>query len=272
MIEEEYFATKALSASQIKTYAIGGAYEFWKTSPFNPDKKPDEETDALIFGRLAHCMLFEPAEVPNRFLITDWGTKTRKTAKYRLLQEANPDRSIVSPEEYEKAGKMLSCLRSHKLAAEILSGAYCEQPFIWTDEATGLQMKAKLDAIKRTKYGIVIIDYKTSSDIEMLLRKAEKLQYPVQDMVYCDAVRHKYGEEPIEFVFIIQSSKEGEEDKICVANVNPESRKYAEVVYNSSKEEIAQKLKLWDETKDPNIWSAYPERVMIGYSNYYLST
>lgn len=271
MTEEEYFTTKALSASQIKTYTIGGAYEFWKTSVFNPDKQTEEETDALIFGKLAHCMLFEPTEVQNRFLVADWGTKTRRTAKYKLIQDANIGKTIVSPEEYDRAGNMLSCLRGHKLAAEILADAYCEQPIIWTDEQTGIQMKAKLDAIKRTKWGIVIIDYKTSSDIESLLRRAEKLQYPLQDAVYCDAVNRKYGEEPIEFVFVIQSSKEGEEDKICVANVNPESREYAKVLYNSSKEEIVQKLKLWEDTKDPNIWSAYPERMMIGYSNYYLS-
>ncbi|MBR2578876.1 MAG: PD-(D/E)XK nuclease-like domain-containing protein [Clostridia bacterium] len=268
--DSAYFAHKALSASQIKTYATAGAYDFWKTSVFNPDKKPDEETDALIFGKLAHCMLFEQEEVENRFLIMDWGTKTRGTKKYEDAKSAYPDKTLITPAEYEKAGNMLACLRGHRLAREILKDAYCEKPILWTDKETGLPMKCKIDAFKRTKYGLVIIDYKTSSDIDGVLRRAEKFQYPLQDCTYCDAVKEKYGEDPIEFVFIIQSNKEGEEDKICVANVEPDSRMYARDVYNSVKSEIATKLKQWDETHDPNIWAAYPERMTIGYSNWYL--
>lgn len=268
--DSDYFAYKALSASQIKTYATSGAYDFWKTSVFNPDKKPEEETDALIFGKLAHCMLFEPEELEKRFLILDWGTKTRGTKKYTDAKAENPNMTIVSPAEYERAGTMLSCLRDHRLAREIIKGAYCEKPILWTDETTGLPMKCKIDAFKRTPYGIVIIDYKTSSDIEGVLRRAEKFQYPLQDCTYCDAAKAKYGEEPVEFVFIIQSNKEGEEDKICVANVDVESKFYARDIYESTKREIDTRLKQWEETKDPTIWAAYPERMTIGYSSWYL--
>ena len=41
MTDEEYFALKAISASQIKQFDKG-AYWFWKTSPFN-DKRPKDE-------------------------------------------------------------------------------------------------------------------------------------------------------------------------------------------------------------------------------------
>ena len=41
--DEEYFSVKALSASQIKQFDKG-AYWFWKSSPFNPDKEPEKET------------------------------------------------------------------------------------------------------------------------------------------------------------------------------------------------------------------------------------
>ena len=269
--DSDYFAYKALSASQIKTYATSGAYDFWKTSVFNPDKRLDEETDALIFGKLAHCMLFEQDEFDKRFLIMDWGTKTRGTKKYEDAKSTNPDKTLITPAEYEKAGKMLACLRNHGLARQIIDGAYCERPFIWTDEETGLPMKCKMDAFKQTNYGLVIIDYKTSSDIDGVLRRAEKFQYPVQDACYCDAAKQKYGVEPVEFVFIIQSSKEGEEDKICVANVDLESRECAKNIYRSTKQEIANKLKLWDDTHDQNIWAAYPERVTMGYSEWYLN-
>ena len=269
--DDAYFAHKALSASQIKTYATGGAYDFWKTSVFNPDRVETPETDALIFGKLAHCMLFEPEEVEKRFLILDWGTKTRGTKKHEEAKAANPDKILVSPDEYQKAGKMLSALMDHRLAREIIKDAYCEVPFAWTDEQTGLPCKAKIDAYKNTPYGLVLIDYKTSSDIDGLLKWCEKLQYPLQDAFYCEAAKARYGKEPIEFVFIIQSNKDGEEDKICVANVGVDSRGYAKGVLEYTKGEIAKKLKQWQDTGDKSVWAAYPERQTMEYSNWYMT-
>ena len=266
--DDAYFAYKALSASQIKTFDKS-RYEFWKQSPFNPNKAPEKETDALIFGKLAHCILLEPEEVDKRFLVMDWGTKTRGT-KYEDAKLMNPGKTIVSTAEYDKAMRMLANVRSHPLARQIINGAMCEVPFTWTDELTGLPCKCKMDALKNTRSGLVIVDYKTSSDIPGILRWAEKLQYPLQDAFYCEGVKAKYGEEPVEFVFIIQSSKEGEEDVIAVVNVEHESRVAAKDILQARKIEIKDCLDRWEETHDPFIWSDYPERVTMGYSNWYL--
>lgn len=269
--DDGYFAYKALSASQIKTYATGGAYDFWKTSVFNPERRETPETDALIFGKLAHCMLFEPNEVEKRFLIMDWGTKTRGTKKHEEAKAANPDKILVSPDEYQKAGKMLAALMEHRVAREIIKDAYCEVPFAWTDEQTGLPCKAKIDAYKNTPYGLVIIDYKTSSSIEDVLRYGQKLQYPIQSAFYCEAAKARYGKEPVEFVFIIQSNKDGEEDKICVANVEVETQEAAKSIMHANMQMIKTKLENWNETHDKNIWAAYPERELIRYSNWYMT-
>lgn len=269
--EEQYFTYKALSASQIKQYATGGAYEFWKNSVFNPDFQPSTETDALIFGKMAHCMLFEQSEFEKRFMVMDWGTKTRKTKKYEETKLLYPDKIIVSPDEYQKAGKMLSCLMEHRVVREIIKDAYCEVPFAWTDELTGLPCKAKIDAYKNTPYGLVIIDYKTSSSIEDVLRFGQKLQYPIQSAFYCEAAKARYGKEPVEFVFIIQSNKDGEEDKICVANVEDETQEAAKSIMHANMQMIKTKLENWNETHDKNIFAAYPERELIRYSNWYMT-
>lgn len=266
--DDAYFAYKALSASQIKTFDKS-KHEFWMHSPFNPEKAPEKETDALIFGKLAHCLLLEQEEFAKRFVVMDWGTKTRGV-KYEDAKKMNPGKIIVSPEEYDKAMKMLANVRNHPLAREIINGAMCEVPFTWTDELTGLPCKCKMDALKNTRSGLVIIDYKTSSDIPGLLRWAEKLQYPLQDAFYCEGAKAKYGEEPVEFVFIIQSSKEGEEDVVAVVNVDYESRVAAKDILQARKIEIKSCLDRWEETHDHFIWSDYPERVTMGYSNWYL--
>lgn len=268
MSDDEYFALKAISASQIKQYDKG-AYWFWKSSPFNPDKEPEKASDALAFGKLCHCMLLEPDEVKNRFEVVDFG-KTRTNKKYAEAVEAFPGVEIVNQDEMDRAKKMIGEIGRHPLASRIIAGATAEMPYTWTDKETGLPCKCKIDAIKRTKNGIVVIDYKTSSDIQSVLNWPQKLQYPLQAEFYSQAVKEKYGEEPCEFIFIIQSNKEGEEDVIAVANVEYDTGLVAKDIVKSHMNSIATRLKLWNESQDRSIWAAYPNRVEMRYSNWYM--
>lgn len=269
--DEQYFALKAVSASQIKTFDKS-PYEFWRTSPFNPEKIDEEDKDALSFGSLAHCLLLEPEEVEKRFKIYDWGTKTRSTVKYAKAKEEQSDgKTLILPTEYERANFMLSNIRSHKLAAMIIKGATTELPIVWEDEESGILCKAKIDAIKRTKSGIICIDYKTSGDIDSLLNSAQKFQYPLQAIHYSEAVYQKYGEYPVEFVFIIQSNKTGYEDVVCVANVEFNTQEVAKILWRAHLNNIAQKVKEFEKTQDKDIFAPYPERCLLSYSNYYLN-
>lgn len=265
--EAEYFGQQAISASQIKAFDKG-AYWFWKQSQFNTEKDEEQETDALVFGKLAHCMLLEPEAVDARFIVMDFGV-SRKNKKYTDLR-GTTEKIIVSQSEMDRAKKMIDAIKNHKLASSILDGATCEKPFSWTEDGRKYPFKAKVDAIKRTKSGIVVIDYKTSSDIDGVLNWGQKLQYPLQADFYCRAVKAKYGEEPVEFVFIIQSNKEGEEDVIAVANVEYETMQVAHDIVDRRLEEIEEKLDMWFESGDKNIWSAYPNRVEIRYSNWFM--
>ena len=266
--DAEYFGVKALSASQIKQFDKG-AYWFWKSSPFNPDKEPEKETDALVFGKLCHCMLLEPDKVKEEYEVVDFGA-SRANKKYETTKQDYPGKIIISPRELDHATKMILNIKDHRLASLILDGATAEMPFIWTDKATGMLFKAKLDAVKRTKNGIVVIDYKTSSDIESILNWPQKLQYPLQADVYSRAVEAKYGEKPCEFVFIIQSNREGEEDIVCVANVDYETQEVARSIVDSHTALIQEKLKQWDESHDKTIWAAYPNRMEMRYSNWFM--
>ena len=267
MTDKEYFDLPALSASQIKQYDKG-AYWFWKTSPFNPDRPPEQDTDAMIFGRVCHCLLLEPDNFNETFEVVDFG-KSRNNKKYEEMAQAT-EKTLITPDEYKRAKLMIKSVQEHRLASTILDGATAELPFTWVDQETHLLCKAKLDAVKRTKNGIVVIDYKTSSDIDGLLNWPQKLQYPLQAEFYARAVEQKYGQRPCEFVFIIQSSKPGEEDIVCVANVDYESQEVAKDVVSHHMVEINDKLNRWNETADKNIWAAYPERCEMRYSNWYI--
>lgn len=266
--DAEYFSVPALSASQIKQFDRG-AYWFWKTSPYNPNRAEEKETDALVFGKLCHCLLLEPQMFDEEYEVVDFG-KSRNNKKYEEAKAQLPGKIIVSQEELDHAKRMMDSIQKHKLASLIVNKATAEMPYIWTDKETGLNCKCKMDAIKRTKEGIVVIDYKTSSDIEGIINWPQKLQYPLQADFYCRAVKDKYGEEPVEFVFIIQSNKEGEEDMIAVCNVEFETQAVAHDIVTHHMQEIKEKLKQWDETNDETIWAAYPNRVEMRYSNWFM--
>lgn len=266
MADAEYFALKAVSASQIKQYDKG-AYWFWKSSPFNPDKQPDAETPSLTFGKLCHCLLLEPDTFADNYIVV---AGDKRSAEYKQALQVAGLKSVIKESDYLHAKKMIECVKEHRLASLILDGSTAEMPFMWTDKSTGLPCKAKLDAIKRTKNGLVVIDYKTSSDIDGVLNWPQKLQYPLQAEFYSRAVREKYGERPAEFVFIIQSNVEGQEDLVCVANVEYETQEVARDIVNSHLLSIKDRLELWDKTHDKNIFSAYPERMYMRYSNWFM--
>lgn len=176
------------------------------TQPKQKDQRRQRCKRCAGFGKLAHCMLLEPEELEKRFVVADWGAKGRDTAAYKkFIKDFPDDRIVVSSEEWERAGKMIANLRGHKLAASIIAGAKTEMPIVWKDDQTGLLMKCKVDAIKRTKNGIVVIDYKTSGDMESFIKWPHKNSYYLQDAVYRQAIFEKYGEYPSEFVFIMQS-------------------------------------------------------------------
>ena len=265
--DKEYFDIPAVSASQIKQYDKG-AYWFWKTSPFNPDRPPEQDTDAMIFGRVCHCLLLEPNQFAETYEVADFG-KSRNNKKYEEMAQATT-KTLITPDEFSRANLMIQAVKQHRLASTILDGATAEMPFTWVDQETHLLCKAKLDAVKRTRNGIVVIDYKTSSDIDSILNWPQKLQYPLQAEFYARAVEQKYGQRPCEFVFVIQSNKPGEEDIVCVANVDYESQEVAKDIVSHHIQEINDKLNRWNETADKNIWAAYPERCEMRYSNWYI--
>lgn len=267
--DDDYFAYPAISASQIKTYDKS-PYEFWRTSPFNPEKQPDAETDELVFGGLAHCLLLEPKEAQNRYVIANFG-QSRRNKKYKAIKAKNPGKIVINQDEWNHATAMLANLRSHPEVKKIVTGATAELPIVWHNQENDVDCKAKIDAIKRTNQGIVLIDYKTSSDIDSVVKWPEKLQYPLQAVHYCEAVREKYGEYPIEFVFIIQSNKPGYEDVIAVCNIEQETFEAAQDIWASHLYNISHKIKAFEETKDKHIFAAYPERVYMRYSNWYLN-
>ena len=218
--DKEYFAYQAISKSQLKKWNDQNPMSFWRNCLFNPNRIDEGVTDALVNGKLAHCLLLEPDKFEDNFkIIPDGrGLSSRKTVMFQnLIKAETSGKDLILQSEYDDWTKRISTLLSYDLIQSILKGIQIEKPIIWEDR--GLTLKAKLDAVKNTPQGIVLVEYKTTSTIEKNIRGIDVGGYVFDVGMQCKSIEALYGQTPIKMVFIIQSSKPEEENWIEVRSV-----------------------------------------------------
>ena len=97
---EPYFADNRISSTELRTLATQG-----ERGLVNYLTSETEETSAMLFGTLAHCLVLEPNELEKRFFVMpkiDGRTKEGKEAKAKALEEAG-ERSIIDEETLSRA-------------------------------------------------------------------------------------------------------------------------------------------------------------------------
>lgn len=242
--DRDYFAYKGLSKSQIKKWNDQNPMEFWKNCIFNPNRIDEGVTDALVNGRLAHTLLLEPQKFADEYkVIPDGkGFSSRNTKTFQDAIKAEKScKDLILQSEFDNWMNRINTLLSYDLVKSILAGISIEKPVIWEDN--GLILKAKLDAVKNTHQGIVLIEYKTTSTIEKNIRGIDVGGYVFDVGMQCKAIEALYGQTPVKMVFIIQSSKEGEENWIEIRSVEKQDietcRVYTDLVIEKIRKRFA---------------------------------
>jgi hypothetical protein len=120
---------------------------------------PREDTTSLKVGRATHTAVFEP----DRFAVDYAVFKGERRAgkEWAAFCEAHPNETIIKLDEYERCIAMRDAVRSHPVAGPLLAHGVAERAITWTDTATGLHCKARLDWL-----GLVLGDLKTTGEIE----------------------------------------------------------------------------------------------------------
>lgn len=164
---------------------------------------PSERTDAMDFGTAAHAMLLEDRRVfvpiPRDALN---GDGHRKGAAWKQFAAENEGKILLTPDQQATLEAMVAELRRHRMAAKLLGcRGEREHTIHWTDEATGLDMKCRIDIAME---GMAIIgDYKTTADAAKFDTQHYDMGYHRQDALYRDAVKSVTGEHP-QFLFVVQ--------------------------------------------------------------------
>ncbi|KKN03263.1 hypothetical protein LCGC14_1109290 [marine sediment metagenome] len=192
MTESEYNAIDAIRHSRLKV--AGVSMKHYKHALDN--ERADKPH--FKFGRAVHCAVLEPLAFTSRYVLWDGGRRAGKT--WTAFVEATPGHDILTATEWNDCMAMVEAVRSHPLAASILSKGEPEVTLTWQDKETGLCLKCRCDWARPG----IVVDLKTATegDFRDFSRAVAKYGYASQAAFYSDGYAAVHGKTP-HFVFIV---------------------------------------------------------------------
>jgi hypothetical protein len=192
MPEDEYFAHPALSASGMKTLLRSPKhFRFARTE----NEKPKAIFDV---GHAVHCKVLgrgmPVVEIPAR-LLSGVNMAISSNAAKEWVETARAEGKVpIKPADYLAVMKMSDALLKNEKAKRVLEAApYREVSLFAKDEATGVQMRGRIDAL-----GDLLGDVKTIEDASTrkVTTAVVDLGYDVSAAVYRELVRLVLGYDP----------------------------------------------------------------------------
>lgn len=201
MTEAEYNAIDAVRSSELVELAKSPKhYAHRKTSPL-------ADTPEFRIGRAVHCYVLEPHAFDQRFVCyredkaKGEGSRTR-WQNFKAEAEAT-GKTILDVAEHDRAIGAATALLSHPVASQYLLGGLKEHTLTWTDKATGLRCKARIDQAARH-----LTEVKTARyvDHRRFAAAVASLGYHVRLAMYLDGARqNKLKLDPDPIVLAVES-------------------------------------------------------------------
>lgn len=171
---------RSLSQSGAKTLLASPARFAWER---DHGRAPKTEYD---LGTLAHALILRNPDA--RIVVIDaydYRTKAAQAAKAAAYAEGKVP---VHRGQLLAASRIARSVRRHPMAAQVLARGEAEVSYYWTDAATGVTCRARVDWLVPGK---ALVDVKTTgndggSDPDTFGRQAAKLNYPMQAAHYVD--------------------------------------------------------------------------------------
>lgn len=243
--ESDYHAHPAISKSGLDRIAISPAhFKAWKAMP-------DDPTDAMIFGSLAHRLILEPEAFESTVVRAPECDRRTKEGKaiWEAFQTENGHKQILRPDQYETLAGMAAAWMAHPYYSRVHSLAKHESSVFW--EMDGVHCKARPDIIHPNG---MILDLKTTDSAQPLdfQRTIAKYRYHVQAAWYLDGISKAIGHKFDQFCFIAIEKKPPFAIAIYVAT--PSMLAEGRQTYMQNFETYAKCLRT-------DIWPSYPTEV-----------
>lgn len=127
---------------------------FWEGSNLNPNRKPSEKTEALVFGAAFHDALLEPERWTDAAIYHRLPEGFSRAAKVKQAEEiaaadaaAEAGLTLITAEQHLHITAMVRAVREHPGANALLSYGVAEVTLAWQDAETGVWLRCRPDWI-----------------------------------------------------------------------------------------------------------------------------
>lgn len=219
-------------------------------SPFHyraAETKKREDTDTLRTGRGTHALTLEPESFLATWAIWDGGTRRGKEWDKFSAQALASGLEILTADQYETCKAISSAARSNEKAGPYLRGGQAELTVLWTDAATGIECKGRIDFLAETVGALV--DLKTARSIsDKAFRNASfNMGYHCQAAFYRDGYAAATGRA---LPYVIVAVESGEPFDVAPYRVSARLLDIGRDTYRNHLEQLA-----W--CRQNNIWEGH---------------
>lgn len=250
---EIYHSTQAISKSGMdKLRQAPAKFKSWL------EGNVEENTDALLFGSVFHCLVLEPNEFNRRYAVKQFNGAT-KAGKEEATSAKALGLELVPARFYEAASIMAESVRNHPLIGQIVTAhdKRTEISIYWSENMDSLEIpcKARLDMLATVPgFGLVAVDLKSTDDAspEALERSLYKWGYHRQAVWYRRALRAVGMESS---VFVLVAVEKTAPYLVTAANVS-------EAAQQVGLEEIRDALGTYASCIKSGLWPGYVSEII----------
>lgn len=249
MPEADYFAHPALSNSDMKLLMQSPAKFAWQRTHPRADKK------AFDIGHAAHSDLLGTgmpiAAIPDEYLASNGAASTAK-AKEFIADARALGKVPLKASEAEQVRAMADAVRNHPTAGPMFRGGHAEDSVFWTDEATGVECRARLDYSD----GLTITDLKTTDDAnpKAFGRNAFNYGYHTQQRHYREGLAAALGVQVEDVTFRFVQVEKAEPYMVSIVQLDDDADALAA-------EQVAFARQMFRDCTESGVWPGYPETV-----------
>jgi hypothetical protein len=228
----EYVAVPGVRWSHLKEMRTSRLHYKVRSRQESPD------TPSQVLGRAAHAAVFEPELFEAEYVVCDLNRRTNAWKEFRAEHDVQ---TILKTPERDGALRIAEAVRAHGPAAEILAAGQAERVITWTDPATGIARKAKLDWVT-TPDMLTLADLKTAADIgdKAFGRAAATYCYHGQVVDYTWGLREVTG---LEYKPVIIAVENKEPYDVRVADVTGAELTAAENLVRELHDKLAEAMR-----------------------------
>lgn len=127
----------------------GSPKAFWGRWQENPNRVLPKPSDAMDFGKAAHCLLLGDEVFDERFVVRPDKYPDYKTAAAREWRdkEVAAGKTVITLDQFDRIRRIHDDAKNYPLIKEGLLNGRIERSMLWKDPETGIWLRARPDAL-----------------------------------------------------------------------------------------------------------------------------